>query len=86
MKKIKLDSERKAWLLSFQCPRLTVKDVVQACKMNISTARKALNALVEYDLLFTSKKLLHEVETLIDFERIGDHATNVAQWVEYTYE
>ena len=20
------------------------------------------------------------------FERIGDHATNVAQWVEYTYE
>ena len=55
LKKIKLDSERKAWLLSFQCPRLTVKDVVQACKMNISTARKALNALVEYDLLFTSK-------------------------------
>ena len=57
LKKIKLDSERKAWLLSFQCPRLTVKDVVQACKMNISTARKALNALVEYDLLFTSKNI-----------------------------
>ena len=57
LKKIKLDSERKAWLLSFKCPRLTVKDVVQACKMNISTARKALNALVEYDLLFTSKNI-----------------------------
>ena len=57
LKKIKLDSEKKAWLLSFKCPRLTVKDVVQACKMNISTARKALNALVEYDLLFTSKNI-----------------------------
>ena len=57
LKKIKLDSERKTWLLSFKCPRLTVKDVVQACKMNISTARKALNALVEYDLLFTSKNI-----------------------------
>ena len=44
LKKIKLDSERKAWLLSFQCPRLTVKDVSQICKMNITTARKALNA------------------------------------------
>ena len=57
LKKIKLDSERKAWLLSFQCPRLTVKDVSQICKMNITTARKALNALVEYDLLFTSKNI-----------------------------
>ena len=55
LKKIKLESERKVWLLSFQRPSLTVKQVTQICKMNVVTARKALNALVSYDLLYAPK-------------------------------
>lgn len=54
-RKLERETDKRAWGLSFACPRLAASDVSSALKVSQGTARRSLKSLAEKGLLFTPK-------------------------------
>lgn len=60
----KNETEKKVYRLSFSYPNLTTKRVVNELNVSSSTARRALNELATYELLFKDESKQRNVEYL----------------------
>ncbi|WP_076850096.1 Fic family protein [Rubeoparvulum massiliense] len=56
LKQCQTDSEKRTWLYTFSDPHTAVKNVAKHLNIAPSTARSALNALVDKELLYTDKQ------------------------------